>query len=94
MAALRTFAGVPSGEVALTGTLQRWLVMVVNANAAPGWYHCYLLTSSGQLITASAFRIGPAGGVWVSRLPIPGRELTGARLVGPGRTQAASATFS
>jgi len=54
VAALRTFAGVPAGEVALTGTLQRWLVMVVNANAAPGWYHCYLLTSSGQLITASA----------------------------------------
>ena len=92
--ALRTPAGVPAGEVAVTGAPQRWLVMVVSPNAAPGWYHCYLRTSGGQQIPAGAFRVGPDGGVWVSRLPIPESKLTGTRLVGPGGTQAASATFS
>jgi anti-sigma factor RsiW len=94
VAALRTPAGVPAGDVAVTGAPRPWLVMVVNANAAPGWYHCYLRTSGGQQIPAGAFRVGPNGGVWVSRLPIPENKLTGARLVGPGGTQAASATFS
>ena len=93
-AALRTPAGVPVGEVAVTGAPQRWLVMVVNPNAAVGWYHCYLRTSGSQEIPAGAFRVGPDGGVWVSRLPIPESKLTGTRLVGPGGTQAASATFS
>ena len=92
--ALRTPAGVPAGEVAVTGAPQRWLVMVVNPNAVPGWYHCYLRTSGGRQIPAGAFRVGPDGGVWVRRLPIPERNLTGARRVGPGGTQAASATFS
>ena len=92
--ALRTPAGVHAGEVAVTGAPQRWLVMVVNPNAAPGWYHCYLRTSGGQQIPAGAFRVGPDGGVWVSPLPIPESKLTGTRLVGPGGTQAASATFS
>jgi anti-sigma factor RsiW len=92
--ALRTPAGVPAGDVAVTGASRHWLVMVVNANAAPGWYHCYLRTSGGQQIPAGAFRVGPDGGVWVSRLPFPESKLTGARLVGPGGTQAASATFS
>ena len=92
--ALRTPAGVPAGEVAVTGAPQRWLVMVVNPNAVPGWYHCYLRTSGGRQIPAGAFRVGPDGGIWVSRLPIPESKLTGARLVGPGGTQAASATFS
>jgi hypothetical protein len=94
VAALRTPAGVPAGEVAVTGAPQHWLVMVVNQNAAPGWYHCYLRTSGGQQIPAGAFRVGPDGGVWVSRLPIPESKLTGARLAGPGGAQAASATFS
>jgi hypothetical protein len=92
--ALRTPAGVHAGEVAVTGAPQRWLVMVVNPNAAPGWYHCYLRTSGGQQIPAGAFRVGPDGGVWVSRLPILESKLTGTRLVGPDGTQAASATFS
>jgi len=94
VAALRTPVGVPAGEVAVTGAPQRWLIMVVNPNAAPGWYHCYLRTSGGQQIPTGAFRVGSDGGVWVSRLPIPESKLTGARLVGPGGTQAASATFS
>ena len=92
--ALRTPAGVPAGEVAVTGAPQRWLVMVVNPNAAPGWYHCYLRTSGGQQIPAGAFRVGLDGGVWISQLPIPESRLTGTRLVGPGGTQTASATFS
>jgi hypothetical protein len=94
VAALRTPAGMPAGEVAVTGAPQHWLVMVVNPNAAPGWYHCYLRTSGGQQIPTGAFRVGPDGGVWVSRLPKPEGKLTGAGLVGPGGTQAASATFS
>ncbi len=94
VAVLRTPAGVPAGEVAVTSAPQHWLVMMVNPNAAPGWYHCYLRTSGGQQIPTGAFRVGPDGGVWVSRLPIPESKLTGARLVGPGGTQAASATFS
>jgi hypothetical protein len=95
VAALRTPAGVPAGEVAVTSAPQHWLVMMVNPNAAaPGWYHCYLRTSSGQQIPAGAFRVGPDGGVWVSRLPIPESKLTGARLVGPDGTQAVGATFS
>jgi len=94
VAALRTPAGMPAGQVAVTGAPQRWLVMVVNPNAAPGWYHCYLRTPGGQQIPAGTFQVGTDGGVWVSRLPIPESKLTGTRLVGPGGTEAASATFS
>lgn len=92
--ALRTPAGVPAGEVAVTSAPRSWLVMVVNTNAAPGRYHCYLRTSSGQQIAAGAFRVGPDGGVWITRLPVPGSKLTAARLIGPGGNQAAIATFS
>jgi hypothetical protein len=93
VAALRTPGGAPAGQVAVTGTRQRWLVMVVNASAAPGWYHCYVRTSRGQEIPVGTFRVGPDGGVWVSPLPVPQSQLTGARLVGPGHVRAASASF-
>ena len=94
MAALRTPAGARTGEVVVTGAPQPLLVMVVNPGAAPGWYHCYLRTSGGRLAFAGAFHVGRDGGVWVSRLPIPSRDLAGARLVGPDGTEIASATFT
>ncbi len=94
VAALRTPAGARTGEVVVTGTPQPLLVMVVNPGAAPGWYHCYLRTSGGRQAFAGAFHVGRDGGVWVSRLPMPPRDLTGARLVGPGGTEIASATFT
>lgn len=91
VAALRTPTGARTGEVAVTGAPQPLLVMVVNPGAAPGWYHCYLRTSGGRQVFAGAFHIDRDGGVWVSRPP---RDLTGARLVGPGGTEIASATFT
>jgi hypothetical protein len=94
MAALRTPAGARTGEVVVTGAPQPLLVMVVNPGAAPGWYHCYLRTSGGWQAFAGAFHVGRDGGVWVSRLPIPSRDLAGARLVGPDGTEIASATFT
>jgi len=94
VAALRTPAGAPAGEVAVTGAPQPLLVMVVNPGAAPGWYHCYLRTSGGRQAFAGAFHVGRDGGLWVIRLPMPPRDLTGARLVGPGGTEIASATFT
>ena len=93
MAALRTPAGARAGEVAVTGAPQPLLVMVINPGAAPGWYHCYLRTSSGRQAFAGAFHVGQDGGVWVSRLPVPPRDLAGAQLAGPGGTEIASATF-
>ncbi len=94
VAALRTPAGVRAGEVAVTGAPQPLLVMVINPGAAPGWYHCYLRTSGGRQAFAGAFHVGRDGGLWVIRLPMPPRDLTGARLVGPGGTEIASATFT
>lgn len=94
VAALRTPAGVRAGEVAVTGAPQPLLVMVINPGAAPGWYHCYLRTSGGRQVLAGAFHVGRDGGLWVIRLPMPPRDLTGARLVGPGGTEIASATFT
>lgn len=94
VAALRTPAGARAGEVAVTGAPQPLLVMVLNPGAAPGWYRCYLLTSGGRQAFAGAFHIGRDGGVWLSRPPMPPRDLTGARLVGPGGTEIASATFT
>ncbi len=94
VAALRTPAGARTGEVAVTGAPQPLLVMLVNPGAAPGWYHCYLRTSGGRQAFAGAFHVGRDGGVWVSQLPMPPRDLTGARLVGPGGTEIASATFT
>ena len=93
MAALRTPAGARAGEVAVTDTPQPLLVMMVSPGAAPGWYHCYLRTSGGRQAFAGAFHVGRDGGVWVSRLPVPPRDLTGAQLVGPGGAEIASATF-
>jgi hypothetical protein len=94
VAALRTPAGARTGEVAVTGVPQPLLVMVINPGAAPGWYHCYLRTSGGRQAYAGAFHVGRDGGLWVSRLPALPRDLTGARLVGPGGTEIASATFT
>jgi hypothetical protein len=94
VAALRTPTGARTGEVVVTGAPQPQLVMMLNPGAAPGWYHCYLRTSGGQQVLAGAFHVGRDGGVWVSRLPMPPRDLTGARLVGPGGTEIASATFT
>jgi hypothetical protein len=94
VAALRTPAGARTGEVVVTGAPQSLLVMVVNPGAVPGWYHCYLRTSGGWQAFAGAFHVGRDGGVWVSRLPMPSRDLAGARLVGPGGTEIASATFT
>ena len=93
VAALRTPAGMRVGEAAVTGAPQPWLVMIVNPGAAPGRYHCYLRTSSGRQESAGVFQVDPDGGVWVTRLPMPKRDLTGARLVGPGGIEVASATF-
>jgi hypothetical protein len=94
LAALRTPAGARTGEVVVTGVPQPLLVMLVNPGTAPGWYHCYLRTSGGRQAFAGAFHVGRDGGAWVSRLPMPPRDLTGARLVGPGGTEIASATFT
>jgi len=94
VAALRTPAGAPAGEVAVTGAPQPLLVMVLNPDAAPGWYRCYLRTSGGRQAFAGAFHVGREGGVWVIRPPMLPRDLTGARLVGPGGTEIASATFT
>jgi hypothetical protein len=94
MAVLRTPAGARAGEVVVTGVPQPLLVMVVNPGAAPGWYHCYLGTSGGRQAFGGAFHVGQDGGVWVIRPPMPPRDLTGARLVGPGGTEIASATFT
>lgn len=94
VAALRTPAGARAGEVAVTGAPQPLLVMMINPGAAPGWYHCYLRTSGGRQVFAGAFHVGRDGGVWVSRLPALPRDLTGARLTGPGGTKIASATFT
>jgi hypothetical protein len=66
----------------------------LNPGAAPGWYHCYLRTSGGRQAFAGAFHVGRDGGVWVIRPPMPPRDLAGARLVGPGGTEIASATFT
>jgi hypothetical protein len=94
VAALRTPAGGRAGEAAVTGAPQPWLVMIVNPGAAPGQYHCYLRTTSGQQQFAGTFQVDPDGGVWVTRLPLPRPDLTGARLVGPAGTQTATATFT
>jgi len=94
VAALRTPAGSRAGEVVVTGASQPLLVMVLNPGAAPGWYHCYLRTSGGRQAFAGAFHVGRDGGLWVIRLPMPPRDLAGARLVGPGGTEIASATFT
>jgi hypothetical protein len=94
VAALRTPAGAPAGEVAVTGAPQPLLVMVLSPGAAPGWYHCYLRTSGGRQAFAGAFHVGQDGGVWVIRPPMPPRDLTGLRLVAPGGTEIASATFT
>jgi hypothetical protein len=94
VAALLTPTGARTGEVVMAGVPQPLLVMVVNPGAAPGWYHCYLRTSGGRQVFAGAFYVGRDGGAWVSRPPMPPRDLTGARLVGPGGTEIASATFT
>jgi hypothetical protein len=94
VAALRTSAGARTGEVVVTGAPQPLLVMIVNPGAAPGWYHCYLRSSTGQQAFAGTFHVGHDGGAWVSRLPMPPGDLTGARLVGPGGIEITSSTFT
>ena len=94
VAALLTPAGARTGEVGVTGAPEPLLVMVLNPGAAPGWYHCYLRTSGGRQVFAGALHVGRDGGLWVVRLPLPLRDLTGARVAGPGGTEIASATFT
>ena len=95
VATLRTPAGARVGEVVVTGAPRHWLVMIVNAGAAPGRYLCfYLRVYGGRQEFAGAFQVGRDGGAWVVQLPLADSHLIGARLVGPGGTEIASATLS
>jgi len=83
-----------AGQVFLHDSGPQWMYANVDLdNAKTTTVTCQLMTSDGKLLTVGSFRLtdgyGFWGGPWAG-----GAKVTGARLVTPGGTVVASATFS
>jgi len=92
-ATLLTAGHAAAGEIFLHDATPRWMYADVDLdNAKTTTVLCQLETSDGKVTTVGSFRVtdgyGSWGGPWTSSA-----KVTGARLVTPGGTVLASATF-
>jgi hypothetical protein len=82
-----------AGKVFLYQGSSRWLYMSVNMPAGNGTVICEVETRDGRLTTVGSFQLTDGRGYWGSPVPATHGALTGARLVGPGGTVLATASF-
>jgi hypothetical protein len=82
-----------AGKVFLYQGSSRWLYMSVNMPAGKGTVICEVETRDGHLTTVGSFQLTDGRGYWGSPVPATHGALTGARLVGPGGTVLATASF-
>jgi hypothetical protein len=67
--------------------------MSVNMPAGNSTVICQVEGQDGHLTTVGSFRLTDGRGYWGSPVPATQGSLTGARLVGPGGTVLATASF-
>jgi hypothetical protein len=82
-----------AGKIFLYEGSSRWLYMSVNVPAGNGTVICELESGDGHITTVGSFRLTDGRGYWGSPVPPTQGALTGARLVGPGGTVLATASF-
>jgi hypothetical protein len=82
-----------AGKVFLYRGSSRWLYMSVNMPAGNGTVICQVESRDGHVTTVGSFQLTDGRGYWGSPVPATQGSLTGARLVGPGGTVLASASF-
>jgi anti-sigma-K factor RskA len=82
-----------AGKIFLYDGSSRWLYMSVNMPGGNGTVTCEVETRDGHITTVGSFRLADGYGYWGSPVPATQGPLTGARLVGPGGTVLATATF-
>lgn len=82
-----------AGKIFLYQGSSRWLYMSVNMPAGNGTVICQVESGDGHITTVGSFRLTDGRGYWGSPVPATQGSLTGARLVGPGGTVLATASF-
>jgi hypothetical protein len=91
--ALLTASHQTVGKIFVYNGTSRWLFMSVDLHAGSGTVICQLVSPAGHATTIGSFRLAGGYGSWGS--PVSGSHgpLAGARLVTPGGTVLATATF-
>jgi Putative zinc-finger len=82
-----------AGKVFLYEGSSRWLYMSVDMPSRNGTVICEVESGDGHITTVGSFRVTDGRGYWGSPVPATQGSLTGARLVGPGGTVLATASF-
>ena len=82
-----------AGKVFLYQGSSRWLYMSVDIPARNGTVICEVESGNGHITTVGSFQVTDGRGYWGSPVPVTQGPLTGARLVGPGGTVLATASF-
>ena len=82
-----------AGKIFLYDGSSRWLYMSVNMPTGNGTVICQVESRDGHVTTVGSFRLTDGQGYWGSPVPATQGALTGARLVGPGGTVLATASF-
>ena len=82
-----------AGKIFLYQGSSRWLYMSVDMPSGNGTVICEVQSRGGHITTIGTFRVTDGRGYWGSPVPPTHGPLTGARLVGPGGTVLATASF-
>lgn len=82
-----------AGKIFLYEGSSRWLYMSVDMPSGNGTVICELENADGHITTVGSFQLTDGHGYWGSPVPPTQGSLTGARLVGPGGTVLATASF-
>jgi hypothetical protein len=82
-----------AGKIFLYQGSSRWLYMSVDMPAGNGTVICEVESRDGHITTVGSFRLTDGRGYWGNPVPPTHGPLTGARLVGPGGTVLAAASF-
>jgi hypothetical protein len=82
-----------AGKVFLYQGSSRWLYMSVDMPSRNGTVICEVESGNGHITTVGSFRVTDGLGYWGSPVPPTQGPLTGARLVGPGGSVLATASF-
>jgi hypothetical protein len=82
-----------AGKIFLYEGTSRWLYMSVDMPSRNGTVICEVESGDGHITTLGSFRVTGGHGHWGSPVPATHGSLTGARLVGPGGTVLATASF-
>jgi anti-sigma-K factor RskA len=92
-ATLLTASHQAAGKIFLYEGSSRWLYMSVNMPSGNGTVICEVESGDGHTTTVGSFQLTDGRGYWGSPVPPVHGSLTGARLVGPGGTVLATASF-